>query len=470
MAIKGVERKTVKVMTDSGKTLHLIAPGFFLNNDLHSVYQKTIPNIEFDDLFLWMCKKYYGDQKTIKKRLYEALATLSKRGLIEIDENEVDGYETHIKKEIDLKNKYDFFPITQIDIVMTKECNFSCKHCYLDFNEKSLNKIDTDKLLQKCEDFIQYGLQSVVITGGEPLLCDGLMEVILFLVNKNIRVTVLTNGYLIDEPFAESIMPYKHLITIQVSLDGSNSNSHDQQRNKIGAFDATIQGIRLLKKYGIYVVLSMVLSNLNISDIYDESMFKLARELGVDMLGMNTSIIQYGNATKNDFENISEEEIINVVNFVHNYEFDNSYPSISISGPPSITKEITLNNLDILRPRCRRGINSFAIRPDGQIVTCSDFAEIHYNEYDYGNILEMDFTDIIQRAKDAQESIMNRFMKLKGICSICTALGNCGGACRADAYAEYNDILAPYPLCQRLFDKGVFPREMIDNTKVYTDI
>lgn len=469
MIIKSNQVKATEIYTDGGKPLYLFAPGYFLNKDLYSVYQKIGQQIEYSELLAWMRHKYIGDATIIENQLKKALGTLYQRDLLTCDNLELDNYDAQIERESALTEKYGFFPITQIDIIVTKRCNFNCKHCYLDFEEKITENIDIEKWIQACDKLSHYGLQSVVITGGEPLTCSNLITLIIHLLQKNIKVIMLTNGYLFDKSFIDALQPYKKLITIQVSLDGSNPTSHDHQRNKQGAFEVTTQNVRLLKENGICVVLSMVLSDFNSEDILDGSMFMLARDLGVDMLGITPHIIKNGNAIDSNIE-IDEYKLLDIVDFVHNYEFDDSFPIITISGPPSITKELSLSHLDINRPRCRRGINSFAIRPDGRIVTCSDFAEIHYNEYDYGNIFETDFPLIIRKAKEVQESIMRQYSRIKGVCSVCTALKNCGGACRADAYAEYGDILAPYPLCQKLFEKGCFPPGMVDNLKEYKNV
>lgn len=50
---------------------------------------------------------------------------------------------------------------------------------------------------------------------------------------------------------------------------------------------------------------------------------------------------------------------------------------------------------------------------------------------------------------------------IKGVCSKCIYLKECGGNCRADAVAQYGDILAPYPICQKLYDAGKFPKECL---------
>ena len=78
---------------------------------------------------------------------------------------------------------------------------------------------------------------------------------------------LLSNGYLIDKKFIEEILPYKSLITIQISLDGSSEESHDYQRNKKGSFQKTINNIKLLTDKGFKVVLAMVVSEVNYNDI-----------------------------------------------------------------------------------------------------------------------------------------------------------------------------------------------------------
>lgn len=457
----------VTLHTENNDTLYLFSQGYVLNEALMTIYRLIGENIELNELREKVYDVISGDHNLIDKKIDQSLALLKKRELISYKDEDCafDSVVTEVNNENDLLKKYNFIPVTQIDLILTKKCNFSCKHCFLHFDEEIEQRLNKDNITQICQSLKKYGLKKVVITGGEPLTHIDNIEIISNLCELGLDIILLTNGYLINDKFITKLSKFKSQINVQVSLDGSNSESNNFQRGKEDAFIKAVDNIIKLKANEYKVHLSMVLNKKNISDIYDGSMFNLAKKLGTPLF-ITTDIIKSGNGKKNEENSLSVDQSIAVTKFVHNYKYDKGFPTISISGPPSLTPEKSLNNVDVYRPRCRRGVNSFAIRPDGEVVTCSDFSEFNYREYHYGNILDENLSDILENAKNIQNVIMNRYLKTKGVCSICKELPHCGGACRAAAFAEYNDILAPYPLCQKMYDKNLFPKSLINENAV----
>ena len=267
MIIKKKKKRLIKVNTKDGKVLYLVEPGYFFNEDVFLIYSQIEDEIEYEDLKSWMMSHYFGGSEIIELKLNSTLKLLKDKNLIEYQDKNYSKSNIMVKKEVDLVDEYDFYPITQIDIIITKTCNYNCKHCFINFENDVEVSFDCDKWIDICDKLIGRGLQSVVITGGEPLTIDYLSKLIIFLTRKGVRIMLLSNGYLIDKKFIEEILPYKSLITIQISLDGSSEESHDYQRNKKGSFQKTINNIKLLTDKGFKVVLAMVVSEVNYNDI-----------------------------------------------------------------------------------------------------------------------------------------------------------------------------------------------------------
>jgi radical SAM protein with 4Fe4S-binding SPASM domain len=47
--------------------------------------------------------------------------------------------------------------------------------------------------------------------------------------------------------------------------------------------------------------------------------------------------------------------------------------------------------------------------------------------------------------------------KVKGVCSNCVFYRACRGVCKMSSYAHYGEKDAPYPLCQEIYNQGLFP-------------
>jgi hypothetical protein len=47
--------------------------------------------------------------------------------------------------------------------------------------------------------------------------------------------------------------------------------------------------------------------------------------------------------------------------------------------------------------------------------------------------------------------------RVKGVCSNCVFYKVCRGVCKISSYSHYGEKDAPYPLCQEMYNAGLFP-------------
>ncbi|MDD5560763.1 MAG: radical SAM protein [Candidatus Omnitrophica bacterium] len=119
----------------------------------------------------------------------------------------------------------------------------------------SLKKI-TDKPIQ-----INFG-------GGEPLLKEGLWELVSFCKSKRLDVNIATNGYLIDENTVKKISDSR-LDSIILSLDSLQEDTHDYLRGVKGVYRAVMGAISSLDKScsELYKGICSVIYDKNIEDV-----------------------------------------------------------------------------------------------------------------------------------------------------------------------------------------------------------
>lgn len=131
-----------------------------------------------------------------------------------------------------------------ISVDLTYNCNFSCRHCFNGSGEHSFRKELSDEALYNLSKEIGELKPTVVcLCGGETLL----RKDVAINIAKNIRtfsegqtvVNIVTNGYLIDEITAKEIAE-ADFGTVQLSLDGADSETHEWLRRKIGSFEKVI--------------------------------------------------------------------------------------------------------------------------------------------------------------------------------------------------------------------------------------
>lgn len=110
--------------------------------------------------------------------------------------------------------------LKRVCIVIGLACNFNCRYCYRDFNRKELPK-ELSENMQKFLSTLTSDCESVIISGGEPLLYWNKILEIFSYIPKNIHKKIMTNGSLLTE----EIVKYANdnNIEIYVSHDGENT-------------------------------------------------------------------------------------------------------------------------------------------------------------------------------------------------------------------------------------------------------
>ena len=146
-------------------------------------------------------------------------------------------------------------------LTLTTECNWRCRHCFLEAGTPLENELATGEMLGIVEQMAELGTEKLVFTGGEPLIRPDLLEIAQVaarLRGKGIdRLTLVTNATLLTYSNACTLGPL--FDTVNVSFDGLEAD-HDALRGA-GSFSAALQGLRYLVRAGVKpVVLITVLA------------------------------------------------------------------------------------------------------------------------------------------------------------------------------------------------------------------
>jgi len=111
--------------------------------------------------------------------------------------------------------------------------------------------------------------KELIFSGGEPLLKDGIFDLIRFGNQEGFRTLMPSNGWLITEDIAKQIND-SGLKEIFISLDSMNPATHDYLRGTPGAFDHVMKAFELLDKHkrdDFRISILSVISEKNLDDI-----------------------------------------------------------------------------------------------------------------------------------------------------------------------------------------------------------
>ena len=78
---------------------------------------------------------------------------------------------------------------------ITSRCNDNCSFCFRDRESKS---ISLESALKIIDNLCNSGIKHIAFSGGEPLLYNEIFEVLNYAHGKNLEITLISNGILLD--------------------------------------------------------------------------------------------------------------------------------------------------------------------------------------------------------------------------------------------------------------------------------
>ncbi|MBU0547661.1 MAG: radical SAM protein [Candidatus Omnitrophica bacterium] len=152
--------------------------------------------------------------------------------------------------------------LKEIIFSITNRCNLRCKMCDIPYGE--IEELSTEQWMGVIKDASRLGAQTVVFSGGEPLLREDIFELISFTKKNNLNACVTSNGHLIDEQAAFNLSA-SGVNVVNISIEGTKE-THDYLRGH-GSFDKAIAALDNLRKYKIEATVASTVSRLNYKDL-----------------------------------------------------------------------------------------------------------------------------------------------------------------------------------------------------------
>ncbi len=321
-------------------------------------------------------------------------------------------------------------PLT-INWAVTNRCNFKCDHCYS--RSDPSDELEIKELLKCIEKVADAGVLSINFGGGEPLLRKDLMVIARFASEHGLRVSMNSNGYLIDRTKSRQ---FKNagFKSIGISIDSHVPQIHDNFRGIQGSHLKAAKALMYLKEAGIETSISTVICKINHMDI--DALIKFAYEKEVKQLNFHNfkcSGLGYSNKDKLDLNSDEWKEF-----YIKAIDARAKAEGIKISLDDPIIASLGINNDKALVKGSICGKLSLNIKSNGDISPCGFIPTV------IGNIT----VDGIKAVwKNSHELAKMRNKVPKGKCVTCSHLSDCLGGCSARALALTGDINNPDPHC-----------------------
>lgn len=208
-----------------------------------------------------------------------------------MDKYKIDSHKLiyHPKRVSDWSEGKNIYPI-YAEISPSRACNHRCLYCALDFMEYKRIYLDANVLKDRLLEMASLGLRSIMYAGeGEPLLHEDFKEIVEHTKQVGIDVAITTNGSLLNNSLAESILP--NCTWIKISINGATNATYSKIHGispKSQNFDKVISNLtyasELRNKYNYKCTLGMQLLLLSENWHEAELLAKTAKEIGMDYL------------------------------------------------------------------------------------------------------------------------------------------------------------------------------------------
>lgn len=158
----------------------------------------------------------------------------------------------------------------------TSACNMHCTGCWSGTygHKHNLTYEDMDKIVTEGKEL---GPHLYMMTGGEPLVRKA--DILKLAEKHNDCIfSIYSNSTLIDEEFCKQIQKLGN-ISFNLSIEGTKE-TNDGRRGE-GHYDAVMNAMKLLKKYGIIFGTSICYTSANIEAVTNDEFFKMLVDNGV---------------------------------------------------------------------------------------------------------------------------------------------------------------------------------------------
>src|SRR5512146_2322508 len=145
--------------------------------------------------------------------------------------------------------------ITDRRISVTDRCNYKCVYCRTGNFGAQFPDLPMSGYLRMARVFVSLGIEKIRITGGEPLLRNGVVEFVRELsklrttTGEKLDLAITTNGHLLDgmaQPLADA-----GLRRVTISVDAMEPEKFSRITRVPGSYETVMAGVRAAEEAGL---------------------------------------------------------------------------------------------------------------------------------------------------------------------------------------------------------------------------
>lgn len=313
-------------------------------------------------------------------------------------------------------------------LTTNRTCNNKCEWCYAKntLNSKTVMNIEETEVL--VESLEKRGVKNIILIGGEPTIYPHFVELVKYIHQKGLRVSIATNGRrFADLEFAKEVVE-AGIDGIDISLKGISEKEYFSNTLSYGLKEM-IKGYTNLKNLNFNPSMSYVL--VNDDEEYLEELIDFLEKNNISSFSFQFVKPIIGVETDNNSFDLKKMGSFVEVLYNRLAKTNINY-CIEISFPLCLIKDVILEKLT----KENRIINCCHVpRGSGinfdesfRIIPCNHFAEFPFSEnpiniYEESSIEEIMDTEIVKTFRNKARCYP------ASKCKDCNLWEQCGGGC-----------------------------------------
>lgn len=257
----------------------------------------------------------------------------------------------------------------QISIEIIDKCPNRCLHCSSNSDINCTLKIETAEVKKIIDSASKLNTEVLSISGGEPFLHDGLLEIVHYAKSKGIKVHIYTSGIILNiagqvDSIQQELLQQLYSVSVDkiiFDLPAINEAIYNKFMGTSGYQKFVFESINKAQNIGICTEIHFVPTKINLDEI--DNIVKFAERAGVNKVSF-LGLVPHGRAANNT------EELVLDAN-------ENEKLKLKLEA-------INNNKIRIGIPLqregsdccCCAGKNKLCIRYDGKVFGCETFKYI----------------------------------------------------------------------------------------------
>lgn len=190
----------------------------------------------------------------------------------------------NILEQISSWAKKNFVPLNAT-FELTPFCNFRCVMCYVRLNKNEAERqgkmLSADEWLGIARQARDMGTLYVTLTGGEPFLHPEFWKIYEELNKMGFLISILSNGYHIDESAIEKFREFGMPFMIKLTLYGASDETYKRVCGSSDGFTKISKAVDLLVQEKVPLKMTSTIVRENAHDL--QAIYAFAREKGIPM-------------------------------------------------------------------------------------------------------------------------------------------------------------------------------------------